>query len=208
MLVQGLGLHHWESATERRDMNFLVARPVHLHQHTSAARARKSANAVSANLTTIITSSSSSSSSSTTTTIIITTIIISMVSVLPRLCHRDIKLENVVYTDEARDQVRKGGRYGWTYVYIYIYIYIYIHMYVLYIYIYIYMVRTRFGRGDNNTTAADNNTNHTDANNNSNDNNNSRVRARRGPEFGRGDDMNGDPHRAHILKFELFHLAY
>ena len=39
----------------RRDRGtFLVVQPVHLHQHTRAARARKSANMVSANMVSIL----------------------------------------------------------------------------------------------------------------------------------------------------------
>ena len=54
MLVQVHWLHHQGSTTKRHDSIFLVVQPVHLRQHTRAARARKSANMVSANIVSVL----------------------------------------------------------------------------------------------------------------------------------------------------------
>ena len=40
--------------TKEHDSIFLVVQPMHLHQHTRAARARKSANMVSANMVSVL----------------------------------------------------------------------------------------------------------------------------------------------------------
>ena len=47
-------MYRYNSTTKKIDSIFLVVQHVHLHQHTRAARARKSANMVSANTVSVL----------------------------------------------------------------------------------------------------------------------------------------------------------